>query len=109
MGEGGWPGVGKFLIDSTSGADAGVSSRVFRYGTIVGKFNSVDNRVLLGLRDVYSVAPTVFGGASDVPSGDAMGLSGAANSGGFKDKELFSGRSKGRAIEVEGPIELGFS
>ena len=73
------------------------------------KFNSVDNRVLLGLRDVYSVAPAVFGGASDVPSGDAMGLSGAANSGGFKDKELFSGRSKGRAIEVEGPIELGFS
>ena len=72
------------------------------------KFNSLDDAVRSGIWDVYSVAPIVFGGAVDVPSGDAMGYLGAANSGGFKDEKFCSGRSEGRTIEVEGSIELEF-
>ena len=42
-------------------------------------------------------------------SSDDMGCPGAANSGGFKDEDFCAGRGKGRAIEVEGSIEMGFS
>ena len=51
------------------------------------KFNNVDDAVGSGLRYVYSVAPIVFRGDADVPSGDAMGCPGAANSGFLKDEE----------------------
>ena len=109
MGEGGWPGVDECIGENASGADGGVSRGAFRYETIAGKkFNSVDNAVCSGLRDVYSVVPIVFGGAADAPSGDAMGCLGAANSGGFKNEDFCAGRSEGRAIEFEGSLELGF-
>ena len=102
--------LGKCFGESASGADGSVSRGGFRYGTIVGKkFNCVDDAVRSGLQDVYSVAPIVSGGAADVPSGDAMGCPGGAKSRGFKDEDFCAGRSKGRAIEVKGSIELGFS
>ena len=50
----------------------------------------------------------MFGGAADVPPGDAMMCPGAENSGGLKDEEFCAGRSEGSAIEVEGSIDLGF-
>ena len=73
------------------------------------KFNSVDNAVSSGHWDVYLVAPIVFRGAADVPTGDAMGCPWAANTGGLKDEDFCAGRSEGSAIEIEGSIELGFS
>ena len=110
MGEGGWPGVDECIGENASGADGGVSRGAFRYETIVGKkFNSVDNAVCSGLRDVYSVVPIVFGGAADAPSGDAMGCPGVENHGGLRDKGFCFRRGKGRMIEVEGSTELGFS
>ena len=51
----------------------------------------------------------MFRGPADVPPGDAMGCPGAANARGIKDEEFCVGRSEGRAIEIEGSIELGFS
>ena len=54
-------------------------------GKLWGKFNSFENAVHLGLWDIYLVAPIVFRGTANVPSGDAMGCPGAANSGGLKD------------------------
>ena len=92
------------------GAYGGVSRGAYRYDKIVWKtFNIVDDAVRSGLRYVYSVAPIVFRGSADVPSGDSMWWPGAANSGVLKDKEFCAGRGEGRAIEVKGSIELGFS
>ena len=50
----------------------------------------------------------MFRGTTNVPPGDTMGCPGAANSRGLKDEDFCAGRSKGRAIENEGSIELGF-
>ena len=47
-------------------------------------------------------------GAADVPPGDNMGCPGAVNVRGLKDKGFSARRSEGRAIEIEGSIELGF-
>ena len=54
------------------------------------------------------VVPIVFRGASDAPPGDAMGFLGAANSGGLKYEDFGARMRDGRAIEIEGSIELGF-
>ena len=48
-------------------------------------------------------------GAADASPGDAMGCPGAANSRGLKDKEFCARGIEGRAIEIKGAIELGFS
>ena len=72
------------------------------------KKNSVDDAVSSGFQDVYSVAPIVFRGADDVPTGDAMGCPGVANTGDLKDENFCAGRSKGRAIEIKGSIYIGF-
>ena len=91
------------------GLDGGIIRGTFRYRTILGgKFNCLDDAVCSGIWYVYLVAPIVFGGAADAPSGDAMGCLGAANSGGFKNEDFCAGRSEGRAIEFEGSLELGF-
>ena len=50
----------------------------------------------------------MFRGAADVPPGEYMGCPGAANAGGLKDEDFGAGRSEGRAIEIEGSIEMGF-
>ena len=110
LGKGGWHGVGERVGESASGADGGVGRGDVRYRTIVGrKFNSVDDLVRSGFWDVYSVAPIVFRGADDVPTDDAMGCPGVANTGDLKDENFSAGRSKGRAIEIKGSIEPGFS
>ena len=72
------------------------------------KFNSFDDLFSSGFRGVYSVAPIVFRGAADVPPGDAMGCPVAVNVGGLKDEDFGARRSEGRAIEIEGSIEMGF-
>ena len=72
------------------------------------KFNSVDDSVGSDFQDVYSVAPIVFRSADDVPTGDAKGFPGVANTRDLKDENFCAGRSKGRAIEIKGSIELGF-
>ena len=110
LGEGGWDGVGERVGQRASGANGGVGRGAFRYRTIVGKkFNSVDDAVRSGLRDVYSVAPLMLRGTADVPPGDTMGCPGATNARGLKDEDFCAGRSKGCKIEVKGFIELGFS
>ena len=58
---------------------------------------------------INSVATIVFGGAVDVPSGDAMGCPGVENPRDLKYEDFCAGRSEGRAIEVERSIKLGLS
>ena len=74
MGEGGWHEVGKYVSESVRSAEGGIIRGAFRYRKIVGKkINSVDDAVSSGVWNVYSVVPIVFGSASNVPPGDAMG------------------------------------
>ena len=73
------------------------------------RINSFDDAFSLGFRDVHLVATIVFRGTDDVPTCEFMGRPGAANSGGIKDEDFGAPRSKGREIEIEGFIELGFS
>ena len=73
------------------------------------RINSFDDAFSLGFRDVHLVATIVFRGTADVPTSDFMGRLGAANARGLKDEDFGAPRSKGRAIEIEGFIELGFS
>ena len=46
----------------------------------------------------------MFGGATDVPSVDAMGCPGAAKSGGFKDEDFFSGVARGVRLKSKAPL-----
>ena len=74
LGEGGWHGVDERSGESASSTDSGVGRGAFRNGRIVGKqFNCFENGFSLSFWDVHLVAPLVFRGAADVPSGDAMG------------------------------------
>ena len=50
----------------------------------------------------------MFRGAADIPTSDAMGGPGAANTRGLKDEDFGAGRSEGCDIEIEGSIGLGF-
>ena len=91
------------------GLDGGIIRGTFRYRTILGgEFNCLDDAVCSGIWYVYLVAPIVFRGADDVPTGDAKGFPGVANTRDLKDENFCAGRSKGRAIEIKGFVELGF-
>ena len=73
LGEGVWHGVEKSVGESASGTDGGVGRGAFGNRTIVEKkFNSFDDAFSSSFWDVHSVAPIVFRGAADAPTGDAM-------------------------------------
>ena len=101
-------GLANASMRARAALTAASAEEILGMGKLWGKFNSVDDAVRSGLWDVYSVAPIVFRGPTDVPPGDAMGCPGAANARGLKDDEFCAGRSEGCAIEIEGSIELGF-
>ena len=109
LGEGVGMGLTSASVRARAVLKAASAEELLGTGQLWGNFNSVDDAVISGLRDVYSVAPIVFRGAANVPPGDSMGFPGAANSGELKYEDFCAGRSKGRAIEIEGSIELGFS
>ena len=109
MCEGVWHGVNKSIGESANGADGGVGRRAFGNGTITGKkINSFDDAFSSGFGNLHPVETIVFMSAANVPTSDAMGGPGAANSRSLKDKDFGAGRSKGSAIEIESSIELGF-
>ena len=73
LGKGGWHGVGECVGESASGVDGGVGRGVFRNRAIVGEtINSFDDAFSSDFWDVHLVAPVVFRGAANEPSGDAM-------------------------------------